>query len=345
MAALAFEEIEKRIADSYEIPNNVVKYTPHPLVSVRTSAYNQGPYICQCIEGVLMQKTNFPIEYIIGEDFSSDETRDIVFRYARKYPNIIRVITADYNVGSKANGRRCARLCRGKYIAICEGDDYWIDPLKLQKQVDFLETNPDYGLVFTDFHRFFQKKSFLEKDIFKEGIMPVYRTFEEHLCIAGFLAPCSWVYKREFLSFKRLVDVVDGSFVMMLNVMQRTKVHYMKETTVVYRILEESASHSKSYKKNIKFSKGVFEVQKYFIKECKVDDNLKKTIYLSYYEKSFPYLFVMNESIEEITFARNLLNSSKKVSIRIKVFLFLSKTKIGVELIKLMYKIKYFPQK
>lgn len=140
------EEIERRIHDSYELPNNVLQAVPHPMVTVRTSTYQHGPYIQDCIEGVLMQKTNFPIEFIIGEDFSTDGTRDIVFEYAKRYPDIIRVITADYNVGSKANGRRCIQASRGKYMALCEGDDYWTDPLKLQKQVDFMEANPTYSM-------------------------------------------------------------------------------------------------------------------------------------------------------------------------------------------------------
>ena len=138
-------EIEKRIQDSYELENNVLKAVPKPMVTVRTSTYQHASFIKQCIEGVLMQKTDFPIEFIIGEDFSKDGTREIVFEYAKKYPDIIRVFTADYNVGSKVNGRRCINAARGKYMALCEGDDYWVDPLKLQKQVDFLEKNPDYN--------------------------------------------------------------------------------------------------------------------------------------------------------------------------------------------------------
>jgi len=83
-----------------------------------------------------MQKTDFPIELVIGEDCSTDGTRDIVFSYARKYPEIIRTVTSDSNVGMVANARRTAMACKGEYVAICEGDDYWIDPLKLQKQYD-----------------------------------------------------------------------------------------------------------------------------------------------------------------------------------------------------------------
>ena len=138
---LSKEEVERRVAGSYEVPNNVVQSMPTPIVSVRSSVYNHAPYIRECIEGVLMQKTDFPFEYIIGEDFSTDGTREIVMEYAEKYPHIIRVLTADQNVGGKANGVRCIRSCRGKYIAICEGDDCWTDPGKLKRQVALLEEN------------------------------------------------------------------------------------------------------------------------------------------------------------------------------------------------------------
>jgi glycosyltransferase involved in cell wall biosynthesis len=144
------QEIGKRISDSYEVPNRVLEEMPWPMVTVRTSTYQHAPYIKQCIEGVLMQETSFPFEYIIGEDFSTDGTREIVFGYAKRYPDKIRVITADYNVGMKANGLRCIEASRGKYMALCEGDDYWTDPLKLQKQVNFLEENDDYVMCYHD---------------------------------------------------------------------------------------------------------------------------------------------------------------------------------------------------
>ncbi len=144
----AADILARKLADSYEVPNRTLESVPHPLVSVRTSAYNHGDYIVQCIEGVLSQRTDFDFEYIIGEDFSSDSTREKVFEYARRYPDRIRVLTADYNVGMKANGLRCIAACRGKYMAICEGDDYWSDPTKLQRQVDFMESHPDFSMCF-----------------------------------------------------------------------------------------------------------------------------------------------------------------------------------------------------
>ena len=95
-----------------------------------------------------MQQVNFPIELIIAEDCSTDGTRAICQQYAEQYPDLIRLITSDSNVGAIANERRAMLAARGKYIAFCEGDDYWTDPLKLQKQVDFLESHPDYSVTF-----------------------------------------------------------------------------------------------------------------------------------------------------------------------------------------------------
>lgn len=119
-----------------------------PLLSIVTITYNHEPYIRQCIEGVLMQQVNFPIEFIIAEDCSTDGTLAICKEYAIKYPNLIQLITSENNVGAIANERRAMKAAKGKYIAFCEGDDYWTDPTKLQKQVDFLEEHPEYSVSF-----------------------------------------------------------------------------------------------------------------------------------------------------------------------------------------------------
>jgi len=120
-----------------------------PLVSVRVITYNHEKYIATCLEGVLMQKTNFPFEVIIGEDCSTDHTRQIVLAYQEKYPQIIQVLPLlDENLGMMPNSMRIQQACRGKYHTMLEGDDYWIDPLKLQKQVDLMEAHPDMTFSF-----------------------------------------------------------------------------------------------------------------------------------------------------------------------------------------------------
>ena len=121
------------------------------MLTVVTITYNHEQYIHQCIEGILAQKTSFPVEYIIADDCSTDGTRAICEEYARNYPDIIRLVSSSANVGAVENEQRAFLAAKGKYIATCEGDDYWTDPLKLQKQVDFLESHPEYSVCF---HRF-----------------------------------------------------------------------------------------------------------------------------------------------------------------------------------------------
>ena len=120
-----------------------------PLVTIRCITYNHEPYIRQCLEGFVMQKTNFPFEAIVHDDASTDGTAAIIREYAEKYPDIIKPIYETENQYSKHDGslqRIMNAHIRGKYVALCEGDDYWVDPLKLQKQVDLLEGNPSVSL-------------------------------------------------------------------------------------------------------------------------------------------------------------------------------------------------------
>ncbi|MBN2165652.1 MAG: glycosyltransferase [Marinilabiliaceae bacterium] len=114
-----------------------------PIVSICMITYNHKTYIKEAIEGVLMQITKFPIKLIIGEDNSQDNTRLICEDYQRKFPDLIELLPSKENLGMMPNFIRTLKACNGKYIALCEGDDYWTDPLKLQKQIDILENNPN----------------------------------------------------------------------------------------------------------------------------------------------------------------------------------------------------------
>jgi len=123
-----------------------------PLVSICCITYNHEKYIRDAIEGFLMQKTDFPVEILIFDDASQDGTQEIIKEYASKNENIITFLQTE-NQWSKGKYGLIDWLfpsAKGKYIALCEGDDYWIDPYKLQKQVDFLEDNEDYAMCFTN---------------------------------------------------------------------------------------------------------------------------------------------------------------------------------------------------
>ncbi|MCJ8166332.1 glycosyltransferase [Pontibacter sp. E15-1] len=121
-----------------------------PVVSVCMITYNHEKFITQAIEGVLKQKTQFPVELIIGDDCSTDSTRAICIDYQNRYPQIIKLRLPDTNLGVMPNFIENLKACGGKYIALCEGDDYWNNPTKLQCQIDFLEANPEYVLSFHD---------------------------------------------------------------------------------------------------------------------------------------------------------------------------------------------------
>jgi glycosyltransferase involved in cell wall biosynthesis/RimJ/RimL family protein N-acetyltransferase len=136
-----------------------------PLVSICIPTYNHGKYIRKCLEGVMMQQTGFSFEVIIGEDCSTDDTRSIVQEFELRYPGIIKPIYHEKNVGPQRNAYEfCWPRLTGKYIAVCEGDDYWTDPHKLQKQVDFLEANEDFVLCFHEVRTVNEKDEVLREE-------------------------------------------------------------------------------------------------------------------------------------------------------------------------------------
>jgi glycosyltransferase involved in cell wall biosynthesis len=124
-----------------------------PKVSVLMLAYNHAAFIGEAIESVLRQQSSFPFELLIGEDCSSDDTLAIARRFEREHPGLVRVIASAQNVGMGENFRRIIRAARAPYLAFCEGDDFWQDPLKLQKQVAMIDSDPGLGFVYSDFDR------------------------------------------------------------------------------------------------------------------------------------------------------------------------------------------------
>ncbi len=114
-------------------------------LSVVLITYNHEPYIRECLDGIFMQETDFPFDIIVGEDCSTDNTREVLREYDRKYPGRMKLLFREKNLGRVTlNVYQSAMAADGEYLAFIEGDDSWSDPKKLQKQVDFLETHPDY---------------------------------------------------------------------------------------------------------------------------------------------------------------------------------------------------------
>jgi glucosyltransferase len=284
--------------------------------------YNHEPYIKQAIESVLMQRCNFPIELVIGEDCSKDETNRICEEYAKDNP-IINLLTSLSNLGMMPNLIRTLDACNGKYIAMLEGDDYWIDPLKLQKQVDFLEANEEYGLCCTDFNIFWQTKQKMDKAQFltNPSGFPIFTNLEYFLESEGYMAPCTWVGRKSCFKITNLeINRIDATYAIMMDIFATTKVYVIPEVTAVYRYLDESASHAKSIIKTYFRYKGLLETQLEYVEKYNLPKELQNRMELRFYNRVID-LIVSSKDTHEHEKLTNLLKEEPQNLINILIYL------------------------
>ncbi len=241
-----------------------------PLASIRCLAYNQEQYIRQCLDGFVMQQTNFPFEIIVHDDASTDKTANIIREYAEKYPNIHAILETE-NQYSKHDGslaRIVNQAIQGRYVALCEGDDYWTDPLKLQKQVDFLEKNPEYGMVYTLSKIYNQDKNKIEENLFGSE----YRGYDDLLAYNRISTLTTCIRTKAMMEY---IDDIEpqkrkwlmGDYPMWLWIGYHYKIKFFPDITSVYRVLEESASHSKDIEKNERFILSTIDITSFFIQK------------------------------------------------------------------------------
>ena len=204
----------------------------NPLVSVAMITYNQEKYIKQAIDSVLEQQVDFDYEIIIGDDSSTDSTPDILKEYSKKYNNI-KVINRRRNIGAIPNFMQTFRQARGKYIALCEGDDFWTDPTKLQRQVDFLEENKDHALVFHPV------KVFFENGKIEDSVFPDYKIgfSEEALLKGNFIQTNSVMYRaRKSSEYTNLPeDIIPGDWYLHLFHARFGKIGFIDKVMAAYR--------------------------------------------------------------------------------------------------------------
>lgn len=256
-----------------------------PLVSICSLTYNHENYVSQAIEGFLMQKTTFPIEIIIHDDASTDNTTNIIREYENRYPDIIKPIYQNENQWSKGirpSPTYVWPCAKGKYIAICEGDDYWTDPYKLQKQVDFLEVNPDYGLVFTDADFLYERDG---------KLIPAYdKTFGKRIPTGNVLPiflhgnnpykTCTSMFRRSLIG--ECADILSkskfkmGDKILWLLIAGQAKIGYIKDSTTVYRIKGKSASHFENLEEFVSFLRNSHRASVFFSKYYNIPLDRKK---------------------------------------------------------------------
>lgn len=225
------------------------------MVSIICLTYNHEPYIKQCLDGFVKQSTDFQFEVIIHEDCSTDRTRNVIDEYVNKNPNIIIPYYEKENQYSKGCDSRKLMLyqllhkAQGKYIALCEGDDYWIDDNKLQIQVDFMEMHPDYGMCFH------------ESGIYNEVLNRITGSFKRYsnsrevpldkiiLNSGSFVPTNSICFKKELLT--KAPDIVFdqyvGDYPLQMYLALSAKVYYIAKCMSVYRINHNGSWSTQSY--------------------------------------------------------------------------------------------------
>lgn len=228
------------------------KLCKNPVVSVHMITYNHEPYIRQAIDGVMMQKTDFEFELVIGEDCSQDRTREICFEYQKKYPDKIRILWWHENVSKYGgNGRRVSAYCRGEFVAICEGDDCWLSPYKLQRQVDVLRKFSNVGVVATagivvDSNG----KKISDFNPGREGFVARSELLDQALSNFWFgMLTCSLLYRREVLTeaFQKLylldrMRLKCGDIQKVLAILSTSDAYFLPENCVAYRRSPMSAT-------------------------------------------------------------------------------------------------------
>lgn len=204
-------------------------------VSIASITYNHEKYILAALESWIKQETDFNFEIVIGEDASSDYTRNIIEKHMELYPDKIRLITSEKNVGIIPNFIRTIEACQGEHIAFCEGDDYWTDPYKLQKQVDFLEANPEYSLCF---HNAMIKweNDIKNPQLFCSPNQKETSTIED-VINNWFIPTASMMFRRECVTPLPvwIRGVYNGDWALQMILADKGKIKYLPDVMSVYR--------------------------------------------------------------------------------------------------------------
>lgn len=220
--------------------NDKIRESEPLMVSIRCLVYNHEPYIRECLEGFVMQKTNFRFEAIVHDDASTDGSAAIIKEYAEKYPDIIKPIFEKENKYSKHDGslkRIMDEHTYGKYVALCEGDDYWIDPLKLQKQVDYMEEHSECSLCFHAHKNECKGKMYTIRQY--DNIQNQCPMQDIILGGGGFMATNSMVYRKSKLPVEEPYwsrNTPVGDLPLMLKLASSGDVAYLDRVMSVYRI-------------------------------------------------------------------------------------------------------------
>jgi glycosyltransferase involved in cell wall biosynthesis len=302
------------------------------MVAIQMITYNHENYIAKAIESVMSQKTKFNFKLIIAEDFSNDNTRSICLDFKKKYPEQIQLILNDTNIGVVRNAKQLHQACAltdARYIAILEGDDYWVDSYKLQKQVDFLENNGNYMVCGTDAHVLVSENGIIERDSILSSFERSDFSFED-LAIQNRLVTTSVLF-RNHAEYKRLPAWFEsapvGDWALFLILSQYGRVKNLDFVGAVYRKHQGGV-----YSQLSRYSKNIISIKMYeiIIKEFKITDERVFKIckeYIFYAFNSAPSKIAQREMLLKYIRPLKSLNFSNRLFIKMLFRYFFVSTK------------------
>ena len=239
-------------------------------VSVLMPTYNHEKFIAQAIDSFLMQKCNFETELLIGDDCSTDNTLKIAKDYAEKFPEKVKIFEKKHNEGLLKNYKTLISNAKGEYFAILESDDYWTDEQKLQKQVDFLDKNPEYGISFTQHSRLRDGKLELQgKERLKR--LEKYKDclYESFILQHNKIQSPTVVFRKDlYVKYCNIDDYINLNFQTFdfptwVSIIRHSKIHYLAEPTTAYRVIPTSISNSNDWAKRIAFTENIMQIKRY----------------------------------------------------------------------------------
>ena len=208
-------------------------------VSIICTNYNKGDWVREAMDSFLNQKTNFDFEIIIIDDASTDHSYEIIQEYQKKFPEKVRTFRNEVNLGITRTWKKVCQEAKGQYIARCDSDDFWTDPLKLQKQVDLLDASTDSLWSNTEFDMVDLDGNLIQKDAFANKALPLIDSYEEMLVMKGMTMASTWLVDTALMqdvSAQISDTATDDTFELQLELFKRTKISFLSDSTTVYRM-------------------------------------------------------------------------------------------------------------
>lgn len=208
-------------------------------VSIICTNYNKGDWVREAMDSFLNQKTNFDFEIIIIDDASTDHSYELIQEYQNKFPEKVRTFRNEVNLGITRTWKKVCQEAKGQYIARCDSDDFWTDPLKLQKQVDLLDASTDSLWSNTEFDMVDLDGNLIQKDAFANKALPLIDSYEEMLVMKGMTMASTWLVDTALMqdvSAQISDTAADDTFELQLELFKRTKISFLSDSTTVYRM-------------------------------------------------------------------------------------------------------------